>query len=77
MNISSGTGSLAWSTSPNPQFNHDTDGISIAYRSSTIAVNSLTVYFAQALAADRVQVNALAPACGRQEPDQRSSHRRQ
>jgi NAD(P)-dependent dehydrogenase (short-subunit alcohol dehydrogenase family) len=61
VNVSSGTGSLAWSTGPNPQFNHDTGGSSAAYRSSKTAVNALTVYYAQALAADRVKVNALAP----------------
>jgi NAD(P)-dependent dehydrogenase (short-subunit alcohol dehydrogenase family) len=59
--ISSGTGSLAWSTGPNPQFNYETGGSSAAYRSSKTAVNALTVYYAQALAADHVKVNALAP----------------
>jgi len=61
VNISSGTGSLAWSTSPNPQFNHHTGGSGAAYRSSKTALNALTVYYAQALAADGVKVNALAP----------------
>ncbi len=61
VNISSGTGSLGWSTAPNPQFNHHTGGRGAAYRSSKTAMNALTVYYAQALAADGFKVNALAP----------------
>jgi NAD(P)-dependent dehydrogenase (short-subunit alcohol dehydrogenase family) len=61
VNISSGTGSLAWSTGPNPQFNHDNGGSGAAYRSSKTALNALTVFYAQVLAADGVKVNALAP----------------
>jgi len=61
VNISSGTGSLAWSIGPNPQFNHQTGGNSAAYRSSKTALTALTVYYAQALAADGIKVNALAP----------------
>jgi NAD(P)-dependent dehydrogenase (short-subunit alcohol dehydrogenase family) len=61
VNISSGTGSLAWSTGPNPQFNHQNGGTGAAYRSSKTAVNALTVYYAQALGADGIKVNALAP----------------
>ena len=62
VNVSSGTGSLAWSTGPNPQFDHTlTAGGAVAYRSSKTAVDALTVFYAQALAGDGVKVNALAP----------------
>jgi NAD(P)-dependent dehydrogenase (short-subunit alcohol dehydrogenase family) len=61
VNISSGTGSLGWSTGPNPQFDYRTGGAAAAYRSSKTALNALTVYYAQALAADDFKVNALAP----------------
>lgn len=60
VNISSGTGSLARSTSPNPQFAFGTGGAA-AYRSSKTALNALTVFYAQALAGDGFKVNALAP----------------
>lgn len=61
VNVSSGTGSIAWSTGPNPQFPFQTGGSSAAYRSSKTALNALTVYYAQALAAEGFKVNALAP----------------
>ncbi len=61
VNISSGTGSLGWSTGPNPQFPYETGGSGVAYRSSKAAVNALTVYYAQALASEGFKVNALAP----------------
>jgi NAD(P)-dependent dehydrogenase (short-subunit alcohol dehydrogenase family) len=61
VNISSGTGSLSWSTGPNPQFDFDTRGAAAAYRSSKAALNALTVYYAQALADRGIKVNALAP----------------
>jgi NAD(P)-dependent dehydrogenase (short-subunit alcohol dehydrogenase family) len=61
VNISSGTGSLGWSTGPNPQFDHETAGSGAAYRSSKTALNALTVYYAQALAEEGFKVNALAP----------------
>jgi NAD(P)-dependent dehydrogenase (short-subunit alcohol dehydrogenase family) len=61
VNVSSGTGSLGWSTGPNPQFAHETGGIGAAYRSSKTALNALTVYYAQALASEGFKVNALAP----------------
>ncbi|MBO0833248.1 MAG: SDR family NAD(P)-dependent oxidoreductase [Actinobacteria bacterium] len=60
VNISSGTGSLAWSTSPNPQFAFGAGGAA-AYRSSKTALNALTVFYSQALAGDGIKVNALAP----------------
>jgi NAD(P)-dependent dehydrogenase (short-subunit alcohol dehydrogenase family) len=61
VNVSSGTGSIGWSTGPNPQFPHQTGGSSAAYRSSKTALNALTVYYAQALASEGFKVNALAP----------------
>jgi len=61
VNISSGTGSLVWSSGPNPQFDFDTKGGAAAYRSSKAALNALTVFYAQALAAEGFKVNALAP----------------
>jgi NAD(P)-dependent dehydrogenase (short-subunit alcohol dehydrogenase family) len=51
VNISSGTGSLTWSTGPNPQFDFQlASGRGAAYRSSKTALNALTVFYAQALA---------------------------
>lgn len=63
VNISSGTGSLDWSTGPNPQFDYQAAGTGsgAAYRSSKTALNALTVFYAQALAGDNIKVNALAP----------------
>ena len=64
VNISSGTGSLAWATGP--QFPHR--GTYAAYRSSKAALNALTVYYAHALADDGIKVNALAPGLRRTDP---------
>jgi NAD(P)-dependent dehydrogenase (short-subunit alcohol dehydrogenase family) len=63
VNVSSGTGSLGWSTSPNPQFDYQRAGTGsgAAYRSSKTALNALTVFYAQALADEGIKVNALAP----------------
>lgn len=63
VNVSSGTGSLTWSTGPNPQFDYRAAGTGrgAAYRSSKTALDALTVFYAQALASDGVKVNALAP----------------
>jgi NAD(P)-dependent dehydrogenase (short-subunit alcohol dehydrogenase family) len=61
VNVSSGTGSLGWSTGPNPQFAHETGGTGAAYRSSKTALNALTVYYAQGLISEGFKVNALAP----------------
>jgi NAD(P)-dependent dehydrogenase (short-subunit alcohol dehydrogenase family) len=61
VNISSGTGSLTWSTGP--QFPHR--GSYAAYRSSKAALNALTVFYAHALAGDGIKVNALAPGLRR------------
>ncbi len=60
VNVSSGTASLTWSTSPNPQFAPGTGGAA-AYRSSKAALNALTVLYAQTLAEDGFKINALAP----------------
>jgi NAD(P)-dependent dehydrogenase (short-subunit alcohol dehydrogenase family) len=62
VNVSSGTGSLAWSSGPNPQFDHRLGGgAAAAYRSSKTALNALTIYYGQALEKDNVKVNAFAP----------------
>ncbi|MFD4232376.1 SDR family oxidoreductase [Streptomyces sp. NPDC058545] len=60
VNISSGTGSVTWSTNPNPQFTPGNGGAA-AYRSSKAALNALTVFYAQTLAEEGFKVNALAP----------------
>lgn len=60
VNISSGTASLTWSTTPNPQFTPGSGGAA-AYRSSKAALNALTVLYAQTLAEEGFKVNALAP----------------
>ena len=63
VNVSSETGSLTWSTGPNPQFDYRRAGTGsgAAYRSSKTALDALTVFYAQALANDGFKVNALAP----------------
>ncbi|GAA4505928.1 SDR family NAD(P)-dependent oxidoreductase [Actinoallomurus oryzae] len=61
VNISSGTGSLTWSTGP--EFPHQ--GTYAAYRSSKAALNALTVFYSHALADDGIKVNALAPGLRR------------
>jgi NAD(P)-dependent dehydrogenase (short-subunit alcohol dehydrogenase family) len=63
VNVSSGTGSLTWSTGPNPQFDYQAAGTGsgAAYRSSKTALDALTVFYAQALDPDGFKVNALAP----------------
>lgn len=65
VNVSSGTGSLTWSASPNPQFDWErVRGGGLAYRSSKAAVNAVTLLTAQALGG-RFKVNALAPGLRR------------
>jgi NAD(P)-dependent dehydrogenase (short-subunit alcohol dehydrogenase family) len=65
VNVSSGTGSLVWNSSPNPQFDWEqVKGGGLAYRSSKSAVNAVTLLTAQALG-DHVKVNALAPGLRR------------
>ena len=62
VNVSSGTGSLTWTSRDNPQFDwRRVKGGGIAYRSSKTAVNAITLLTAQALEADGILVNALAP----------------
>lgn len=65
VNISSGTGSLDWSTGPEARF--PVTGIGAAYRSSKTALNALTLFYAQALAGEGFKVNAMAP--GRRKTD--------
>jgi NAD(P)-dependent dehydrogenase (short-subunit alcohol dehydrogenase family) len=65
VNVSSGTGSLTWSSGPNPQFDWErSKGGGLAYRSSKTAVNAVTLLTAQALG-DEGRVNALAPGLRR------------
>jgi NAD(P)-dependent dehydrogenase (short-subunit alcohol dehydrogenase family) len=65
VNVSSGTGSLTWSSSTNPQFDWErAGGGGLAYRSSKTAVNAVTMLTAQTLGA-AVKVNALAPGLRR------------
>jgi NAD(P)-dependent dehydrogenase (short-subunit alcohol dehydrogenase family) len=72
VNISSGTGSLAWSVDPNREF-AVSSGRGAAYRSSKTALNALTVYYAQALDADGFKVNALAPGLRRTDLNERAA----
>ncbi len=68
VNVSSGTASLSWSTSDNPQFDwRAVQGGGTAYRSSKTALNAVTLHTAQALAAEgsHAKVNALAPGLRR------------
>ncbi|GHH72531.1 short-chain dehydrogenase [Streptomyces sulfonofaciens] len=60
VNVSSGTGSLTWSADPDHPFAVSA-GSAAAYRSSKAALNALTLFYAQALAAEGFKVNALAP----------------
>ncbi|WNE94927.1 SDR family oxidoreductase [Streptomyces luomodiensis] len=60
VNVSSGTGSLTWSADPEHQF-AVAAGSAAAYRSSKTALNALTLFSAQTLAAEGFKVNALAP----------------
>ncbi|WP_415976031.1 SDR family NAD(P)-dependent oxidoreductase [Rhodococcus sp. 077-4] len=65
VNVSSGTGSLTWNSSPNPQFDWErVQGGGVAYRSSKTAVNAVTLLTAQALD-EKFKVNALAPGLRR------------
>jgi NAD(P)-dependent dehydrogenase (short-subunit alcohol dehydrogenase family) len=66
VNVSSGTGSLTWNSTDNPQFDwRRVKGRGIAYRSSKTAVNAITLLTAQALEAEGILVNALAPGLRR------------
>jgi len=65
VNLSSGTGSLTWNNSPNPQFDWEqVQGGGLAYRSSKTAVNAVTLLTAQTLG-QGFKVNALAPGLRR------------
>ncbi|UAB99924.1 SDR family NAD(P)-dependent oxidoreductase [Dactylosporangium vinaceum] len=62
INVSSGTGSLAWQSDSSHAF--ASSRIALAYPASKAALNMLTVLYAKALAADGITVNAVAPgAC--------------
>lgn len=63
--VSSGTGSLGWSSGPNPQFPHRTGGAGAAYRSSKTALNAITLFYGQELEEAGFKVNALAPGLRR------------
>jgi len=71
VNISSGTGSLTWSTDPERQL--PSVGTGAAYRSSKTALNALTVFYAQALEGDGFRVNALAPGLRRTDLNARAA----
>ena len=71
VNISSGTGSLTWSTDPERQL--PSVGTGAAYRSSKTALNALTVFYAQALAGEGFRVNALAPGLRRTDLNERAA----
>jgi NAD(P)-dependent dehydrogenase (short-subunit alcohol dehydrogenase family) len=71
VNVSSGTGSLAWSTGPEPHF--PPEGSSAAYRSSKTALNAVTLFYAQALAGEAFKVNALAPGLRRTDLNARAA----
>ncbi|MDQ0785284.1 SDR family NAD(P)-dependent oxidoreductase [Streptomyces sp. B3I8] len=60
VNISSGTGSLAWSADPEREF-AAFRGQGAAYRSGKAALNALTLYYGQALEEEGFKVNAMAP----------------
>jgi NAD(P)-dependent dehydrogenase (short-subunit alcohol dehydrogenase family) len=60
VNISSGTGSLGWSTE-----GRFSAGTGAAYRSSKTALNAVTLFYAQALADEGFKVNAMAPGLRR------------
>jgi NAD(P)-dependent dehydrogenase (short-subunit alcohol dehydrogenase family) len=64
VNVSSGTGSLAWSADPAREFALAA-GSGAAYRSSKTALNALTLFYAQTLAPEGFKVNALAPGLRR------------
>ncbi|MCG0285301.1 SDR family oxidoreductase [Streptomyces sp. PSAA01] len=72
VNVSSGTGSLTWSTDPEHQFAFSA-GSGAAYRSSKTALNALTLYTAQALAPEGFKVNALAPGLRKTELNARAA----
>lgn len=63
VNLSSGTASLGWASGPMAGYG----GGFASYRSSKTALNALTVFYAQSLAADGIKVNALAPGLRRTE----------
>ncbi|GAA5199283.1 SDR family NAD(P)-dependent oxidoreductase [Rugosimonospora acidiphila] len=74
VNVSSGTGSLGWSDGQRPEISGPAAaGSGAAYRSSKAALNALTVFYAQELAADGFKVNALAPGLRRTDLNPRAA----
>jgi NAD(P)-dependent dehydrogenase (short-subunit alcohol dehydrogenase family) len=72
VNVSSGTGSITWSSEGGPLAFPPT-GSGAAYRSSKAALNALTVFYAQALAPEGILVNALAPGLRRTDLNARAA----
>jgi NAD(P)-dependent dehydrogenase (short-subunit alcohol dehydrogenase family) len=72
VNISSGTGSLTWSAGGTGQLT-TTTGNFAAYRSSKTALNALTLFYGQSLAAAGFKVNALAPGLRRTDLNTRAA----
>jgi len=72
VNISSGTGSLTWSADPDHPIGAS-PGRGAAYRSSKTALNALTLFYGQSLAADGFKVNALAPGLRRTDLNARAA----
>lgn len=72
VNISSGTGSPAWSADPDREFAVHA-GAGAAYRSSKSALNALTLFSAQSLAAEGFKVNVLAPGLRATDLDERAA----
>ncbi|HEY1971876.1 MAG TPA: SDR family oxidoreductase [Pseudonocardia sp.] len=72
VNVSSGTGSLGWSSDPEREF-AVAAGAAAAYRVSKTALNALTLFYAQALAPDGFKVNALAPGLRRTDLNDRAA----
>ncbi len=70
VNISSGTGSLTWSSGSEFSFSA---GGGAAYRSSKSALNALTLFYAQSLADEGFKVNALAPGLRRTDLNDRAA----
>jgi hypothetical protein len=68
-----GTGSLGWSTGPNPQFAYQTAGTAAAYRSSKTALNALTVYYAQSRRHGRFQSQRARSRPASHQPQQRAA----
>lgn len=71
VNVSSGTGSLTDTAAPDSPY--PARGHGAAYRSSKTALNALTLFYGQALAGDKILVNALAPGLRRTDLNARAA----